>query len=353
MTTRFHLGWCAALAAILMIGLSPVARADTPVSCTPVSVSVSALVVPATMAGTLCVPASAPHTVMVFVPGATYNQTYWDFPYHPETYSFRRAMNHAGYATFTVDRIGSGRSSRPPSVSVTAIGQADAVHQIIGGLHAGRIGPTAFSKIILGGHSLGSGIAVHEAVLYHDIDALLLTGYSHEVDLVGSGSVVAGFYPADADPKFAGKGYEPGYLTTRPGTRQDDFYVKGDFDPHVVAVDEETKDVVTATEFADGLFGALPPETNLIGVPTMIVNGSKDKLACNSLLRNCASAATLRMSEQPFFQSGCLTADLLDGSGHDANLAANTETYQAAVVRWADRNVGTDGLSGVPGRSTG
>ena len=342
MAKIFSFRSCAALVAILVIWLSPVARADDiRVSCTSVSVPVSALAVPSAMAGTLCIPASGPHTVLVLVPGSTYNQSYWDYPYQSGTYSFRRAMNRAGYATLAIDRIGTGRSSRPPSALVTALGQADAVHRVIGRLRDGRIGPTSFRKIILGGHSLGSGIAVHEAALYHDIDALLLTGFSHEVDPIGSGSVVAGFYPADADPKFAGRGYDPGYLTTRPGTRKGDFYAQGDFDARVVAVDETTKDIVTSTEFADGLSGSLPPETNLISAPTMIVNGSEDKLACSSLLRNCASAATLSASEQPFFQVGCLTADLLQGSGHDVNLAANTETYQAAVVRWADLNVGT------------
>jgi pimeloyl-ACP methyl ester carboxylesterase len=75
-----------------------------------VSVPVDVLVVQAMMAGTLCRPPGA-STVMVLVPGSTYNQTYWDFPYQLETYDFRLAMNRAGYATLVIDRLGVGKSS--------------------------------------------------------------------------------------------------------------------------------------------------------------------------------------------------------------------------------------------------
>jgi hypothetical protein len=204
--------------------------------------------------------------------------------------------------------------------------------------------------VIIGGHSLGSGIAVSEAARFHDVDGVILTGFSHEVDTPGIASVVAGFHPAAADPRFAGKGYDLGYLTTRPGTRRDDFYVAGDVDPAVVATDEATKDVVTPTEFADGLLGSLPPLSDVIGVPVIVVDGSGDKLACNSITRNRASAARLKASETPFFRSpGCLSTYLLPGSGHDVNLAVNTPDYQAAVRRWADANIGS-GPSPAPGR---
>ena len=54
------------------------------------------------LAATLCTPAGGAHTVMVLMSGSNFNGTYWDFPYEPQTYNFRRAMDAAGYATAVV-----------------------------------------------------------------------------------------------------------------------------------------------------------------------------------------------------------------------------------------------------------
>ncbi|MEU7767404.1 alpha/beta fold hydrolase [Nocardia sp. NPDC049190] len=109
---------------------------------------------------------------MVLLPGSNYNHTYWDFPYVPQTYNFRRAMNAAGYATLVVDRLGIGASSRPPSMLVTATGSAQALHEIVQALRRGLAGAQPFAKVIIGGHSLSSGIDVLEASTYHDVDGV-------------------------------------------------------------------------------------------------------------------------------------------------------------------------------------
>ncbi|MEU7137924.1 alpha/beta fold hydrolase [Nocardia sp. NPDC046473] len=265
------------------------------------------------------------------MPGSNYNHTYWDFPYAPETYNFRRAMNAAGYATLVVDRFGNGASTRPPSAVLTATGSVIALHQVVGAVRQGLPGVQPFSKIITGGHSLSSGVAVIEASTNHDVDGVLLTGFSHSLDLLGTTGVVATYYPAAEDPHFAGQGYDPGYLTTRPGTRAADFYGAGDYDPAVLATDEATKEVFSLTEYPDGLTSTLPPATDLINVPVMVVDGSLDRLCLNA----CASTATLAAEEAPFFTPAAkLRTFVLPGSGHSVNLALNTAAYQAAVQDW-------------------
>ena len=87
------------------------------------------------MHGQLCMPAGpAPTTVQLLVHGATYSRVYWDFPYQPERYSYQRDMARHGYATFAVDRLGTGQSSKPPSVTLLDSVEAASIHQIVGHL---------------------------------------------------------------------------------------------------------------------------------------------------------------------------------------------------------------------------
>ncbi|MEU7629179.1 alpha/beta hydrolase [Nocardia sp. NPDC049220] len=290
------------------------------------------------MGATLCLPAAGPtDRVMVLLPGSNYNHTYWDFPYVPQTYNFRRAMNAAGYATLVVDRLGIGASSRPPSMLVTATGSAQALHEIVQALRRGLAGAQPFAKVIIGGHSLSSGIDVLEASTYHDVDGVVLTGFSHALNVPEVLGVMATYQQAVQDPRFAGSGYDPGYLVTQPGTRARDFHAPDDADPDVIAVDESTKDVFAPTEYPDGLTSTIPPMTNLVTAPVLVVNGSLDRLSCGPGYAVCANAETLYATEAPFFgPTARLRTFVLAGSGHSVNLARNTAEYQAAVVEWAD-----------------
>lgn len=316
-------------------------------TCQSASVSVAAGLVKGKLAGTLCVPAgSTPSAVMVLVPGATYNQAYWDFPYMPQTYNFRLAMNRAGYATFTVDPLGTGASTHPLSVLLSSTVQATAVHQVVRALKAGRIAGRRFARVIIIGHSLGSMISIVEASTYHDVNGVVLTGMSHYLNLLSLTYLLTSAYPAALDPRFASAGYDIGYLTTRPGSRAALFYAAGTTDANVVAQDEATKDVVAPTEVVDGIPLAVTPGLDTLGirVPVLIADGSKDQLFCGILANTCANAATLQADEKPYYSpAACLHTFVLPGSGHDLNLATNTAEYQQAVVNWADTYVPASG----------
>ncbi len=321
----------------LVPGVCSADQPAQPNGCQPISFSVPQ----GTMAATLCLPATNPTgTVMVLMAGSNYNHTYWDFPYQPDTYNFRQAMNAGGYATLVVDRLGDGASSRPPSATLTATGTTAALHGIVQALRQGVSGNQPFRKVVIAGHSLSSGIDVLEATTYHDVDGVLLTGYSHDLNYLQVSSVIATYHPAAEDPNFAGKGYDPGYLTTQPGTRAADFFGTG-FDPQVVATDEATKDVFSLSEYPDGLSSTLPAVSNSINVPVMLVDGSLDKMSCGVDFSICRDAATLRSAEAPYFSPAAhLRTYVLPGSGHSVNLAPNTRDYQAAVLDWANSTFG-------------
>jgi pimeloyl-ACP methyl ester carboxylesterase len=318
--------------------------------CRDYDVPVTLALLPETLHGRLCVPAGAA-TVQVLLHGGTYNSSYWDFPYQPDTYSYVRAANARGYATFNVDRVGYGQSSRPLSTLLTADTDAAMIHQVVGMLRAGLIGGTAFPKVMLAAHSVGSGVATMEAATYHDVDGVLLTGFTHHLSVSGAATVfTTGVEPAALDPRF-GLGYDAGYLTTIPGQRQNLFYAPGDADPGVVATDEQLKDVVSATELASVLAQAFTLPTSLsIDRPVMIADGSRDGLFCAGLLASdCASASALRAEEAPYFSpAACLQTYVLPGAGHDINLSLHTKDYQQAVLDWADAFVGAGAGTPVP-----
>lgn len=324
-----------ALAAGALVGLSVTpARADAAISCQEYLVPVTVPVPGSYMAGQLCVPAGGASLVMVLVPGATYNSAYWNFPYDPSVYNFRLAMNGAGYATMTVDRLGTGQSSKPLSTSVTSEDQAVAVHEVIAALRGGQLGGRSFGTVIIGGHSLGSTIVIYEAATYHDVNGVLLTGVSHHPDLADLALLFATLYPAPLDPKFAGSGLDPGYLTTEPGTRERDFDAPDRPDPGVVPTDEATKDVTSATEAPDAVAAVLLPLSISINVPVLLADGQYDPYFCGAG-DDCSTAASLTAGEAPYFSPAAnLQTYVLPGSGHALNFAPDTQRYQQAVLSW-------------------
>jgi len=324
------------------LGLSTVpGQADAAhTSCQDVNVPVSLLGTSQTLYGKLCAPDGA-RTVQVLVPGASYNSSYWDYPYTPEVRSYRLAMNKAGYATFTLDRLGTGRSSKPASALLTSFSQATVVHQAIQALRTGNKVPSAFSRVILGGHSVGSAITMIEAGTYHDVDGVLITGLTHGINEVGAVPILSSLIPAALDPKFAAHGLDLGYLTTAAGTRYDSFHKPGLPAAGVDNADEATKDQFAPGEVLDTvLLGSVLPYSKLITVPVMLVMG-KDPAFCGFPAPDCSTADTLRAAEAPDYAPAAkLQTFVVRDYGHALNLAPDAPWYHLAVVNWADSMVG-------------
>jgi len=315
------------------------ARADGS-SCREMYFPVTLVTLPQTMHGTLCVPDGGAKTVQVLIPGGTYNSSYWDIGYQPEIRSYRLAMNNAGYATLALDRLGTGGSTTPPSAVLTTLTEAAVVHQVIQAVRSGALGPR-FAKVILAGHSFGSGTASIEAGTFHDVDAVLVTGLAHRLNLTGTTAVFAATYPAMLDPRLVTGGYDPGYLTTVPDSRYAIFHAPGPRVDGAIAFDEATKDT-SAYEQAADLFpiGIIAPYSLLIDRPVMVVLG-QDTVFCGLLATNCASAGGIKTSETPYYAAGVdLTTYALQGYGHAINYAPNAPDYFRAVINWANSKEG-------------
>jgi len=310
------------------------------IRCSEVDLPVLALgLLPQSVHGQLCLPADhAPRTVQLLVHGGTYSSRYWDLPYEPDRYSYQRDMAAHGFATFAMDCLGSGESSMPPSVLLSGAVQAQVIHQVVGQLRTGRVAGLRFDRVVLSGHSTGSGFAVLEASTYHDVDGVVLTGMTHRLHWPVHISVfVDHVRPVQFDPVLSTRGGDPGYLTTMPGSRGV-FHQPGDVDPGVVAADEATKDRLPLTVLADTV--PLAFETNLsrqIDVPVLIADGQDDPLFCYAV---CASADELRSEEAPYFGPAAqLSVFLLPHTGHAIALSRNAPTYRGAVRDWMTAHI--------------
>ncbi|MEU4246980.1 alpha/beta hydrolase [Amycolatopsis sp. NPDC026612] len=304
------------------------APAGAATTCEDLSVPVTVALLPQTMHGRLCAPPGA-STVVVLIPGGTYNASYWDIGYTPEIRSFRLAMNKAGVATLALDRLGTGASSKPLSTLLSASVQATAAHQVIQSIRP------RFAKVIVGGHSIGAAMAMIEAGNHRDVDGVLVTGMTHRMNLVTVVPVLANMIPAPLDPALAPRGLDAGYLTTNPGTRYTAFHTPGPLDAGAIAYDESTKDVFAATEAVDSLTltTVLTPASQQITAPVLLVVGN-DPHFCGTLGSDCSSPEALRASEAPFFGTTALRTYILNGYGHAINYAPNAPLYFGVVTDW-------------------
>lgn len=288
--------------------------------------------------GELCRPRDggvASETVQLLVPGSTYNHSYFDLPVRPSRYSYVTDALDAGFSTFNIDRLATGRSTLPDSSRYTLESGRAAIQQVIEKLRAGEIGDHAFARVVWVGHSLGSTMAWGED--YDGVDAFVLTGMTHVVreeegegEPSGVGEDVPFMIRAKDDPAFRDTVSDPGYLTTNAGFRQY-FYHAPNAEQAVIDADERLKDVSTAAD-SDG--PALPPAqspSRSITVPTLLVVGDHDQYCTPG---TCTAASVLA-HERPYYSDEArLEAIVVRDAAHAVQLHKNAPRTNAAILRW-------------------
>jgi len=282
--------------------------------------------------GQLCYRRTRSNVVHLLVSGATYGHIYWDFPQSSPFYSYVRALTGVGYSTLNIDRIGIGQSDHPPADQTTIQADAWVIHQVVQALRDGRIG--SFSKVILVGHSLGSGISLSEQARYGDADGLILSGFLHAFG-PGFAGLPAILYPAQNDPRFAGQNIPDGYFTSLPGTRPA-FYFTPLADPNVIALDESTKETITIGEI--NTFPPLvlsPTDAQAIHVPVLVTIGANDNVFCTP--PQCPEA----QAEAAWYPADAnVEVKVVPGSGHDLNLHYTAPAFFLIAAEWSARHFG-------------
>lgn len=302
----------------------------------------------------LCKPEGQdPKAVQILTHGITYDHRYWNIadPENPEadTYSWEAAANKAGYATAAIDRIGNGESSHPLSAFVDITSNATALHNVVQALRGGDVEGQhgGFDKVALVGHSYGSFTSMIEASRFQDVDAVMLTGFTHRVNTRTPINIETSNYPAILDPQFAGQPLDPGYITPRPGTHRNLYYAPStDVDPRIIERDEATKGTVTQSELVNyPIVEATPLKVN---VPVFIINGDKDGIFCNQqpldLGTDCSSPERVVEQERPFFpEAPSVDAAVIEGPGHDLNAFRQAPEAFATSMDWLQSKVPANG----------
>jgi len=283
---------------------------------------------------------AAPQTVQVLVHGGTYDQRYWDWPVDNERYSYVNAATAAGYATFAFDRLGTGRSTKPPSGQVDLTANIATIHQVIQALRHGAIGGQPFRHVVYVGHSIGAQLAWAEIATYQDVDAVIISGTDHVPSASGTKRVIDNSYPATQDPQFATAPLDAGYLTSKPGTRGANFYNVSHADPRLIAEDERIKGTFTLGEIRTVLPLKRTEVSQGITVPVLLAMGEVDNIHCQADTIVC-TPRNLYDQERPHYAAqACLSVLVVKDMGHDMNLDRSAPQWFKAAQRWIDRLFG-------------
>lgn len=288
--------------------------------------------------GTFCRPGGkAPRTVQVLVPGGYYSQSYFLLRGNPGKPSYVETMTRAGFATLTIDRLGAGRSSFPPSTEYRTDTHTDSVRQMIAALRQGRVDGHTYRKVVLVGHSFSSAIASKIAVDYPgEVDGVVLSGFGTKTNDPEFERIAQYIHPANQDRLFAHRRLDDGYLTTKPGTRNEFMYHQPKMSPIVLALDELTK----GAEVLPG-FDAFPTRDQYakIAVPVLAIVGQYDQLICGGAGgSDCSSSAAFRAQEREWYGPKAeLEAVVVADNGHSLNLQLTGPAFYDAVRDWADR----------------
>jgi pimeloyl-ACP methyl ester carboxylesterase len=244
--------------------------------------------------------------LLILVSGFSYDHEYWDPPVGDGKYSFVDAANGAGYATLNLDRLGLGSSDKPPAELTSIQDQADELHQIIQSIKSGALSSYGFSEVILVGHSVGSAIVQTEAGIYNDADALVLTGFRHEVNPAGAGEFINSIHPAAGEPD--------GYLTV---DNRNMFYDVGHTSRDILGWDASHIGTGTGAEL-NFQFALDPARSAGITAPVLEVVGDHDLLFQTD-------PSTLAAERAFYSNSSDFEQLIVKNAGHDVTLGKNAQ----------------------------
>lgn len=274
-------------------------------------------------------PAGRARGVQVMVPGSTYDHHYFDLGGSGHAVSQARQAARDGWLVLALDRVGTGKSSKPPAASVTTAVQVASIDRFVDEVDRLYRG----LPIVLVGHSYGSVAAAGAAAVSDTVDALVVTGFMYRRTMPS----FEGFpelTPAATDPVLGKRKLPADYLTTVPGSRQF-FYHLPNTHRATLPADERTKSTTTAAEvpgFAEELVSHA--FANAVRVPVLVVVGEHDYL-----YRGGDPAAFGPDQASAFVAADGVRAVLIPDAAHDLALHRNAPSTTALINRWASQAV--------------
>ncbi|KAI5203873.1 alpha/beta-hydrolase [Aureobasidium subglaciale] len=272
-----------------------------------------------TIGATLCVPknGTVPRSVQLLTHGIGFDRYYWDFA---PGYSYVDYAVEQGYATFSYDRLGVGKSATPdPIQTVQGPLEASIANQLALSLRSSAFANANFSTVIGVGHSFGS--AITQSVTHNHpstFDAAILTGFSGNQTAIPAFVTALNLQIASQNQPYRFSGLNNGYLVDYSAvSNQYGFFRSPNFDPAILAAGEAAKGTVT--------FGELFTQAAIAGVasnftgPVAIVNGDADLPFC---FGNCSYPMNLAQAAVTMlYPAASATGNYLAPlTGHGVNL---------------------------------
>jgi pimeloyl-ACP methyl ester carboxylesterase len=282
---------------------------------------------PASLAATYY-PADATNpTVLVCLPGGTYNRVYWhlDVADHPG-YNFAEYAVERGYSVVAIDPLGTGDSSKPDrdiGLHDIASALACAVAELPE-ITGSTVRPIGLA------HSLGGYLAILQQASYSSYAGLSILGCTNQH--VAPLNLDPGFIAAAATVRgrkvlanqFAGMIPER-YIEASRDQLHAWFHLP-DVPPAVVEADTSTTSSVVPRCFsAAAIPGVVSEEAALVDVPVLLGYGEVDV------------SPDPTVEPRFYAHSTDVTTLVIPGSGHCHNMAATRHMLWQRLLEWAGR----------------
>jgi pimeloyl-ACP methyl ester carboxylesterase len=269
---------------------------------------------------TLCTPKDnpKPNGVQLLTHGVGFDNSYWDFA---EGYSYVDVAAKYGYASFSYDRLGVGKSDKPdPIKTIQGPLEVEIAHTLAGLLRDGHFSDLQFAKVIGVGHSFGSIISNAITKQYPSaFDAAILTGFSTDLSSQPLFLQALNLALANENQPLRFGALNNGFLVSDTViSNQIGFFKAQGFPPANLKLSELTKGTVTFGELNSiaAVGGASPNYTN----PVAVVNGINDLPFCGG---NCTYPQDQAKAVQPKYYPNVAEANfgsyLAPVAGHGLN----------------------------------
>jgi pimeloyl-ACP methyl ester carboxylesterase len=285
-----------------------------------------------TIAGHLVGPAERPgddnsaRPVVLDLHGLGFGEFFWSFD-AVAGYDWAQTLAGRGVASVIIDRIGYGRSGRPPGTQSCIGAQADVAHQIVQELRSGSYAleggdAPRFTRVALAGHSAGGAITQIEAYSFRDVDGVMVLSFS---DLVGSRRTYTAL--AQAVVTCLGGGNPPGHAPFGQSDADFQALMFHDADSKVVAAVTAMRNPEPCGDDAS-LLAAIATdvrEVPTITVPALLLIGENDAVF---------PPPALESQRRLFAGSRDVTAVTIPDTGHALTVERSTGITQDAVISW-------------------
>ncbi|EIN11666.1 alpha/beta-hydrolase [Punctularia strigosozonata HHB-11173 SS5] len=282
-------------------------------------------------------------TVQVLTHGIGFDKIYWDFPLHPELYSYVDvATDIFGYSTLSYDRISTGNSTHPDPYNVVQIGvELEILNTLTTMVRAGKLFNTGhIASVVHIGHSYGSVLS-YELAAQHpsNTDGLVLTGFSQPPPTFPSKTARSNHATLWGKN---GLNLDPGYLTWNDVYANIiDFFYPPTSTRDVQEFAEANKQPFPVGELLT-IVAAPLPATGFTG-PAMIVTGNQDAIFCGG---NCGNVVGLgnvssipELAGQNLPHASAFEVLIQPDTGHALNLHHNATAAYHAINEFLQRHV--------------